>query len=55
MKAGEQARVLARGTVNSASELLLVLLLKFIDNHFAIAIKRIIYIYLHFITVYISL
>ena len=55
MKAVEQARVLARGTIDSASDLLLVLLLKFIDNHFAIAIVRIICIYLHFITVYISL
>ena len=36
-------------------DLLLVLLLKFIVNHFAIAIISIIYIYLHFIIVYISL
>ena len=41
--------------LKSVSDLLLVLLLKFIDNHYAIAIIRIIYIYLHFITVYVSL
>ena len=40
---------------NSGSDLLLVLLLKLINNHFAIAIIRIIYIYSYFITVYISL
>ena len=48
-----QTRVLAQR--NCTSDLQLALLLKFIDNHFAIAIIRIIYIYLHFITVYISL
>ena len=32
-----------------------MVLLKVIDNHFAVAIIRIIYIYLHFITVYVSL
>ena len=41
--------------LKSVTDLLLVLLLKFIDNHYAIAIIRIIYIYLHFITVYVSL
>ena len=41
--------------LNSVSDVLLVLLLKFIDNYFAIAIIRFIYIYSHFITVYISL
>ena len=52
LKAVEKVIVLASGTV---SNLLLVLLLKFIDNHFAIDIIRVIYIYLHFINVYISL
>ena len=53
LKAVERNRVYT-SQLNSVSDLMLVLLLKFIDNHVAIAIIRIIYIYLHFITIYIS-